>query len=352
MPVPGGHTLGTMGIEISQVDTATAPETLLRELADYYVVVMAEDMPGDPPTPFAMQLAEWRNLLPHLPVTRWILRQDGEILAAAVAMVETEHNLENGFGRIHVHPDHRGRGFARQIASPMFDHLESLGRVRFDTWAKKDEPVEDLLVSLGLKAVYGEKRSRLKVSDLEMDLMGRWIGRAQERASDYELQYYRSPLPDHLVDKFCDLTYIMNTAPREDYEVEDEVLTPKMWRDTEKSVADSQCQLHNLIAVHEPSGDFAGFTQIKTQDLQPDLAWQWDTGVHPEHRNRGLGRWLKADMIRRIVEEFPEVSRVDTFNAGSNEPMLNINVEMGFAPVHISNTWQGDLATARERFRA
>lgn len=341
-----------MGIEITRVDTAAAPESLLRELADYYVVVEAEDRPGDPPTPYEMQLADWRNLLPHLPITRWLLRENGAIVAVAVAVIETEQNLENGFGRVHVHPQHRGRGLARQIATPMFDYLEEAGRVRFDTWAKKDEPVEDLLAALGLKAVYGEKRSRLRIADLDMDLMARWITRAQERASDYELMYYMSPLPDDLVDDFCELADIMNTAPRDDYEVEDEVLTPQMWRDIERSVLESQCQLHNLIAVHRPSGAFAGYTQIKTQDLEPDLAWQWDTGVHPDHRNRGLGRWLKADLIRRIVEGFPVVARVDTFNAGSNEPMLNINVEMGFAPIHITNTWQGDLATVRKRFRA
>jgi GNAT superfamily N-acetyltransferase len=341
-----------MGIEITRIDTATAPEPLLRELAEYYVVVEAEDRPGDPPTPYEMQLADWRNLLPHLPVTRWLLREDGEIVAAAVAVIETEQNLDNGFGRMHVHPDKRGRGFARQIATPMFDYLEGLGRVRFDTWVKKDEPVEDLLAALGLKAVYGEKRSRLRIADLDIDLMAHWITRAQERASDYELRYYKSPLPEDVVDDFCALTHIMNTAPREDYEVDDEVLTPQMWRDMENSVIESRCQLHNVIAVHEPSGEFAGYTQIKTQDLEPDLAWQWDTGVHPDHRNKGLGRWMKADLIRRIVTEFPQVTRVDTFNAGSNEPMLNINVEMGFAPFHFSKTWQGDLATVRERFRA
>jgi hypothetical protein len=57
-------------------------------------------------------------------------------------------------------------------------------------------------------------------------------------------------------------------------------------------------------------------------------------------------------MIKRIVGSHPDVSRVDTFNAGSNEPMLNINVEMGFRPIHISYAWQGDLATVRERLRA
>jgi GNAT superfamily N-acetyltransferase len=108
--------------------------------------------------------------------------------------------------------------------------------------------------------------------------------------------------------------------------------------------------LHTYIAVHQPTQEYVGYTTIKTQELQPDLAWQWDTGVHPEHRNRGLGRWLKAAMIDKIVADYPAMDRVDTFNAGSNEPMLDINIAMGFKPVHLSQAWQGDLATVRERW--
>lgn len=341
-----------MGYTIDEIDTSTAPRSLLSELHDYYVVVEAEDMPGDPPTPIEMRIADWRHISTANPVFRWILRDEDGIAAAAVATYDREQNFQNGFGRIHVHPEKRGRGYGRAIATPLLDRLEADGRTRFDTWIKEGEPAERLAKTLGLESVYQDKRSRLEISDLDMDLMDSWINRASERGAEYELAYYQSPLPDELVQKFCDLTYIMNTAPREDYEVDDEVLTPENWKEREAIVIASRCQLHNLIAVHKPGGDFAGYTQIKTQDLQPDLAWQWDTGVDPAHRNKGLGRWLKAAMIKRIVKAYPELTRVDTFNAGSNEPMLNINVAMGFKQVHISNAWQGPLATVRERFRA
>ncbi|MFP3881819.1 MAG: GNAT family N-acetyltransferase [Actinomycetota bacterium] len=341
-----------MAHTIEQIDTATAPETLMAELHDYYVVVEAEDMPGDPPTPSAVRIADWRHVPTRFPQVRWILRDDDGIAAVAVATYDLEENLENGFGRIHVHPSKRGRGYARAIATLMLDHLEEAGRIRFDTWIKEGEPAEQIARHIGLKPVYGEKRSRLRIEDLDMDLMDSWIERAGLRASDYELVYYRSPLPDDIVQKFCDLTSIMNTAPREDYEVDDDTLSVEDWREMESNVIDSKCQLHNLIAVHRPTGDFAGYTQIKTQDLQPELGWQWDTGVDPAHRNKGLGRWLKAAMIKRVMELHPDLERIDTWNAGSNEPMLNINVAMGFKPVHVSNTWQGPLADVRERFRA
>lgn len=340
-----------MGTTIEFVDTRTAPESLLRELAAYYNVVQAEDLPDDPPTPAEQTIQDFRSVMDHLPVKRWLLR-DGEIVAVAVAAYDIDQNLDNGFGRIHVHPEHRGNGHARSLATVMFDELEDGGRKRFDTWVKVGHPAESLCKALGLNAVYTDKRSRLYISDLDHDLMRSWIKGAAERASEYELKYYLSPIPDEIIDEMCRMAEVMNTAPREDFEAEDEVATPGLWREYEESVAVKKTQLHNMVAVHKPTGQFAGYTQINTQDLQPDLAWQWDTGVHPDHRNKGLGRWLKAAMIEHIVAEYPEVARVDTENAASNEPMLNINVTMGFKPVHLSQVWQGDLATVRERFRA
>lgn len=339
-----------MALRIEALDTQTAPDSLLHELDDYYVVAEAEDLPGDPPTPRALRIADWRNLSEFSRTPRWVLRDGDEIVGTAVAQYELEQNLENGFARVHVRSDRRQRGLGRALADEALAHLADQGRIRVDTWIKDGEvPGETLASQLGMKAVYGEKRSRLVIADLDLDQMRSWIDRARERASEYELRYFRSPVPDEYLEQVAAFSEIMNTAPREDLEEEDEVMTPDMWRDWEEKTAASQCQLHHIFAVHRPTGEFAGFTQIKTQDLEPDLAWQQGTAVDPGHRNKGLGRWLKAAMILRIVDEYPAVARVDTFNAGSNEPMLNINIAMGFTPIHISNQWQGDLATARER---
>jgi len=341
-----------MRIKIEQLETATAPESVLSELAEYHDVLDAENIPGDPPTPVAMRIAKWRHSFARFPEFRWILREHGEIAAVGLVHYDVEENLANGMGAVHVHPTRRGRGYARLLATPVLDHLEEQGRTRFETWIKRGHPAESLAEGLGLKSVYQERRSRLLIAELDRGLMRSWVERAMERASDYELLAMESPFPEDYLGKFCAMMEIMNTAPTEDYEVDDETITPETWRDIEDNVLKSQSQIHNLTVVHKPSGDFVGFTQMKTQDLQPDLAWQWDTGVHPDHRNRGLGRWLKAAMIERIILEYPEVERVDTHNAGSNEPMLNINIAMGFEAVLEENAWQGDLGTVRERLGA
>ena len=337
-----------MGFQIQQVDTRDAPEALLREMHHYYLGMKAEDLPDDPPTPFEAQAADWKHLPDVYSVPRWLLRERGEIVAVGVAFMDLEQNLENGAGRVHVKPEHRGRGLARMVGEPVLMTLADNGRIRLDTHVIADSVSEGFPEKLGLQKVYGDKRSRLVLADLDHQLMRSWIDRAEERASEYELLYMEAPYPDEVLQKYCDLFLIMNTAPREAFEAEDEVLTPEVWRDTEAKELAGGNALHLCVAVHKPSGDFAGYTVIKTQGLEPDQAWQWDTGVDPAHRNKGLGRWLKAAMIDKLAADYPEVDRIDTYNAGSNEPMLNINIAMGFKPILLTNAWQGDLAKARE----
>lgn len=338
-----------MSIEIQEIDTRTAPEETLRTLHSFYHAVDAEYLPDDPPTPFERRALDWQNTAADSVVPRWLLTDDGDPVAAGVAWMNLEQNLDNGFGRVFVHPDARGRGHARRLAEVILSLLKENGRSKVDTHARLDSPSEGFAEKLGLKRALTDRRSRLEISELDMGLMESWITRAQERASDYELLFLSSPYPENVIPKFCELAGVMNTAPREDYEMEDWVLTPEMWRDTEAKADARAADIHTCIAVHRPTGEFAGYTTIQTDRLMPEQAWQWDTGVRPEHRNKGLGRWLKAALIERVLAEHPEIDRIDTDNAGSNEPMLAINVAMGFKGILETATWQGDLETAIER---
>ena len=52
-------------------------------------------------------------------------------------------------------------------------------------------------------------------------------------------------------------------------------------------------------------------------------------------------------MWRRLRENHPELTRLRTGNADSNDGMLAINVAMGYRPAHESAGWQADVATLR-----
>ncbi len=94
----------------------------------------------------------------------------------------------------------------------------------------------------------------------------------------------------------------------------------------------------------------AGYTEIVLPTATwPTRGFQGDTGVDPNHRDRGLGRWLKAEMLLRLIDERPAVRRVTTQNAGSNAPMLNINHALGFRCIEERPTYQIPLGEMKAR---
>jgi RimJ/RimL family protein N-acetyltransferase len=200
-----------------------------------------------------------------------------------------------------------------------------------------------LVEALGFEFGMAERRSRLQLDQLDRALMRQWIVAAQDRASDYELLFFPERLPDDLVIPYAEMLRVMNTAPRDNLDEEDETFTPEDVRETEDNFAKVGAAVSGMIARHRPTGQLAGFTNMTYSRHNPSQLWQWGTGVEPTHQNKGLGRWLKAAMIEELTTRFPEAERVDTFNAGSNEPMLNINIAMGFKPIAHYHVYQGTL---------
>jgi GNAT superfamily N-acetyltransferase len=339
-----------MSTRIELIDTRTAPEETLRALHQLYLARDTELEPeGDPPVPWEQRLIDWRHLLETEAIPRWALWQGNEIVATAGAYMDLEQNLDNAFGWVYVHPDHRGSSHGRNVVSPMLDEVEAASRSRFAVQINQGRPEEKIAVTAGMKPAYTERKSRLAITDVDWSLMDLWVKRAEERAVDYEVLFLPSPVSDELLEAYCSLWQVMNTAPREEYEEDDQILTPAMLRDIERKDEAKAKEVLVYAARHKPSGALVGFTEVTCHRLQPDLVWQGDTGVDPAHRNMGIGRWLKASMAMKLREHYPEARRIDTYNAGSNAPMLSINVEMGFKPIMIQTVWQGDLLTLRRR---
>lgn len=337
-----------MSVRVEQFEGRTASDQILRDFYLLWTKWDTDAVPGDEPMPYEQYEADLRNYLKNRLQPKWLLYDDGFPAAIAGLFMDPEQNVENAHGFIHVHPDYRGRGHVRTIGAAVVDELEANGRIRFGTGIPEPLDGHGLAKAVGLKEVFRDRRSRLVIADVDRVLVKQWIERAPERAADYEVLFYESPMPDDILDDFVELQHVMNTAPREDYVEEDEVFTAEEWRNRESDAEARQEKIFTYIARHVPTGTFAGYTNIVYQSLWPAQAWQWDTGVSPEHRNKGLGRWLKAAMLDKLMTELPDVERIDTFNAGSNEPMLNINVELGFAPLVETPVYQGPTASIRE----
>lgn len=71
------------------------------------------------------------------------------------------------------------------------------------------------------------------------------------------------------------------------------------------------------------------------------------TAVLPDYRGNGIGRRLKAEMIRRIRETIPEEKVVRTGNDNRRKAMLRINSQLGFRHHMTQYGWELEVETLR-----
>ena len=193
------------------------------------------------------------------------------------------------------------------------------------------------------------EENRLDLRGIDRDLVGRWIAEGPVRAPGYHLLFVAGRTPPDLVERAAAVLNVMNTAPREDLDMGDIPFTAELMRQYEDAGESAGEARWAYYAVENATGRFAGLTDITIRPSLPDRVFVGDTGVDPAHRGKGLGKWLKAAITRRILDELPSVRWVITWNAGSNDAMLAINRQLGFRPAVIATTWQVATTALRAR---
>lgn len=281
----------------------------------------------------------------------FVVRDETGFAAAARCQWEdVEWNRDHVWLSTLIPADRRGGPLERDLLATVVEvACDEFSARLLDYEERLESPAMSFLAEIGFEVKLRTPCNVLLTRDLDRRVLTEWIAKAAERASEYELVRFDGPCPEDLVGDYVELRKVMNTAPLEDLDWDDEELTVEQLRELETWDRGREAVPWVLIARHVPTRELAGFTVIIESPLWPSIAWQGDTGVRPEHRNRGLGRWLKASNALRLLDERPDVEVVTTWNAGSNEPMLAINYAMGFAPLEWWGELQAEAKTVRER---
>ncbi|HVF73783.1 MAG TPA: GNAT family N-acetyltransferase [Acidimicrobiales bacterium] len=333
-------------MRIELLDEQTAPEADLRAA---YEVARANELELTPdwePDSWEDFLAQARHPLSWRRTTRWVARTDDDTIVGTVVLIcaylsTNRHEAELW---LDVAPMARRRGVGRSLLRAAAEHALADGRTLLDSGCREHGTGPAFAEAVGMVAKLRERRSGLRLDGLDRGLLEKWAA----PVPGYELVSWEGPTPAEWVERMARAEAVMNTAPLEDFEMEPTVLTPDELVERDTARVAQGTTMWTVAAVDAVTNEVAGYTEIGFVQGRSTVS-QGNTGVWPEHRNHGLGRLLKAEMLLRLLDRRPDVSAVETWNAGSNEPMLKINVELGFEVVDWWWNLQGSTTDVLKR---
>ena len=335
--------MSTSPITIRPFDFVNATETEYRAMNTFENHMRAEKEPDDPPIPLSESIQGWRNMPDGEKVWAWTIWQDDEtIVASAHIWINCVDNLHLAALELEVAPERRRQGLARQLLPLITERAALEGRrlLQADTYDHIPAGAS-FMQRLGAQKGLDGHVNQLRLAELDLGLLQQWQAQAMPLATDFELGLWCDAYPqEHLPAMAALATTLYNSQPRDQLDEGDRVITPEDLRDDERYWAAKGTECWTFYLLERATGQFVGYTQVMWNANRPALLEQGMTGVYPAYRNRGLGRWLKAAMLDKVLSDRPQVQFVRTGNADSNAAMLKLNHALGFKPFVGGSIWQ------------
>jgi GNAT superfamily N-acetyltransferase len=340
----------------TEVDAASAGPDFWARYHTYRRLRHEERRPGDPITPDHVVEGDMKRVDPYDVHFRYEIAAAGQMLswfsagATRPGSPGHESNKHLLWAEWSVHPDHRRQGIGRSWI-PLV--LEIMARNSYTTVGIGTEEASGhaFLKWLGADPKLSGAERRLDLAAVDWSMLRRWVDEGCKRSPDTKLEVYDGRLPESMWEDYSpQLSSMLNTMPFEDLDHGEIVVTPAVMAEWFARM-DIAGRVGHWMLTREPDGVISGITDMVYASFSPTIVQQGFTGVRPDARGRGIGKWLKAAMAIHMRELYPNAKWFTTDNVGSNAPMLAINKRMGFKEYRAGTDYQITRERLEARFR-
>jgi mycothiol synthase len=314
-----------MSILISPFDPRAARRD---ELAGYHALwtaALAVDFAEDPPVAFEAAVDRLTNQPDgDVESSYWAAYQDRRMIGLCrVALGSTNPQIVRI--EVRIHPQERCRGVGTALLREVLPDIVATGRsVVIGTAMKHDCPGVPWTGRLGFRVTHATVLQRL---DIAVTPAGLWDVPVPD---GFRLVRWTDATPDNLLAAYTEARRSIQDAPmgRSSNRMPD--WTERRVREVEDELAACGAQERVVAALDETTGRVVGLTGVIAYPQRPGVGMQNDTVVVPAYRGLGLGRAMKAAMMRWITAERPDLREIRTITAEENVYMRTVNDALGY----------------------
>jgi len=313
-----------MSLETAPFAAELASPEELRAWHEISVAVSA-DLSGAPVPPYDAFVRQLRTPQSyHGLLQRWDARDNGRLLGTAVAIFPTDENSEIAVITVRVPPQERRGGIGTRLLQAMLPQLHELGRLRISGTVKAGAAGERWANALGFRTVTQRCSQHLDITSTDP---ARW---QVEPAPGFRLHQWTDTAPDDLLRGFARARNAIADSPIGGSSYQHPDWTAERVREYEAETLKGGESHRYVVAVDERSGAVAGFTETAVLPGQGSYCRQEDTAVLQQFRGLGLGRAMKASMMRWLTADLPQLQHVRTMTSTENLHMIRVNTQLGY----------------------
>lgn len=281
---------------------------------------------------------QWKDRDRHFGKTHPISRLIGEINGQIVCYgqyAEESWAYQPGkyiwdFG---IQPGRQYREILHSLYETIFGRLVENGAFKILVQARSDEEERVAFIEgQGYEQIQREPTSALDLAHFQPDD----FAPAMERVNGDGIQIYSVAQLSELDPNWLRNLHAVVEAARMDVPAE-EPPTPMAFEDFASRVNDPNDRVTHrtrFVAVDTSIdegaiGKYAGVTNLRYNVVDPTIAHTGLTGIDRAYRRRGIATALKVHSISQAKAD--GVRRIDT-NNDENNPMLDLNLQLGFQP--------------------
>ncbi|MFC9911410.1 GNAT family N-acetyltransferase [Streptomyces sp. NPDC059862] len=269
---------------------------------------------------------------------------DGDPLGSAFLRVFTREGQEHlAELQLNVHTAERRRRVGSRLLETAVAAAREAGRRSVVAQADAGTPGDHFLAASGFRRVLTLTYARLALDELDSGKADEINAIVERPHPGYRLASWRGTVPEELAKTFADSRRAMDDMPMDDTDYGVVAWDVERVLAAARAVADRGELLTTVVAVDESDGSIAGFSELVVPGEGKGDGLHYGTGVLPEHRGHGLGRWMKAESIRLARTNHPGLAGLVTDTADSNTHMRRINDALGYVPTHKALEYQLDL---------